>query len=92
MSCPQTLVWTAENAHRPHPYWEAEKVVVVTSGVFGFPGVDSTVEMATRAKTHLILILAEAEREDENKYYAGYQKNFQAAADKGLVELSVSAN
>ena len=43
--------------------------------------------MATRAKTKLIVILAEPEREDKKKYYANYQKHFQAAADKWLVEL-----
>ena len=52
----------------------------------------NTLEMATRARTELILILAEAEKEDYKKYYAEYQKHFQAAADKGLVELLVSEN
>ena len=52
----------------------------------------NTLEMATRARTELILILAEAEKEDYKKYYAEYQKHFQAAADKGLVELVASAN
>ena len=51
-----------------------------------------TLEMATRAKTQLILILAEPEEEEEKEYYADYQKNFQAAADKGLVELVVCAS
>ena len=55
-------------------------------------GSGSTLEMATRAKTQLILILAEPEREDWKKSYADYQKHFQAAADKGLVELVASAN
>ena len=45
--------------------------------------------MATRAKTQLILILAEGAGK---KIYADYQKHFQAAADKGLVELVASAN
>ena len=66
--------------------WEANKVVAVTIGSV------ATLEMATRAKTQLILILAEPEREDLKKYYADYQKHFQAAADKGLVELAASAN
>ena len=48
-----------------------------------------TLEMATRAKTQLILILAESVLK---KDYADYQKHFQAAADKGLVELVASAN
>ena len=56
-------------------------VGVTTGGGF-------TLEMATRAKTQLILILAEFVKKD----YADYQKHFQAAADKGLVELSTSAN
>ena len=48
--------------------------------------------MATRAKTKLIVILAEPEEEDYKKFYADCQKQFQAAADKGLVELSTRAN
>ena len=60
-------------------------MVAITTGL-------STLEMATRAKTKLIVILAEPEREDRKKIYAKYQKHFQAAADKGLVELSVSGN
>ena len=66
--------------------WEADIVLAVTVGAH------YTLEMATRAKTQLILILAEAERDDRKKLYADYQKHFQAAADKGLVELFASAN
>ena len=55
--------------------WESNKVVAVTAGRGG------TLEMATRAKTQLILILA-------GKDYSKCQKHFQAAADRGLVELS----
>ena len=47
----------------------------------------NVLETATRAETQLILILAEPETEDKEKFYAGFQKHFQAAADKGLVEL-----
>ena len=61
-------------------------MVAVTVGGY------SILEMATRAKTQLILILVEREREVWKKYYAKYQKNFQDAADKGLVELLVSSN
>ena len=42
--------------------WEAERVVVVTTGV-------DFLEMATRAKTELILILAEPEEEEYKKSY-----------------------
>ena len=38
----------------------------------------------------LILIFAEGEKEDWKKYYAEYQKYFQDAANKGLLELSVT--
>ena len=48
-----------------------------------------TLEAATRAKKKVILIAAEAEEEDYKKSYADYQKYFQDAADKGLVELMV---
>ena len=61
--------------------WEANNVVaIVCAGFF-------TLEMATRAKTQLIVILAESEYEALKKSYADYQKHFQAAADKGLLEL-----
>ena len=66
--------------------WESNKVVAVAGGS------NFTLEMATRAKTELIVILAEPEREVLKKFYAKYQKHFQAAADKGLVELVASAN
>ena len=61
-------------------------MVAVTVGSVATP------EMATRAKTQLIVILAEPEDEDLKKFYANHQKHFQAAADKRLVELSTSAN
>ena len=64
--------------------WEADQVVAVTTGVA------NTLEAATRARTGLSLILAEGKRKDDKKFYAEYQKYFQDAADKGLVELSVS--
>ena len=62
--------------------WESDHVVVVTIGVF------FVLEMATRAKIQLIVILVEDDRDKE--YYAKYQKYFQAAADKGLLELLAS--
>ena len=65
--------------------WEAARVVAVTIGLH-------TLEMATRAKTRLILILAESQLNADKKFYSDYQKYFQDAADKGLVELLVSAN
>ena len=66
--------------------YQCSNVVAVTVGrVY-------TLEMATRAKTQLIMILAESERKDYKKYFANYQKHFQTAADKGLIELSISAN
>ena len=55
-------------------------VAVADGGVF-------TLEMVTRAKSQLILILAEPEDEDWKTNFAKYQKHFEAAADKGLVEL-----
>ncbi len=68
--------------------WESDHVVAVTTGV-DTAGAAFTLEMATRAKTRLVLILAESERKDEKKDYANYQKHFQAAADKGLLEVVV---
>ena len=76
--------WECYNADEFYG-WESNKVVAVTAGGF------ATLEMATRAKTQLILILAKPEIEDVKKNYVD-QKYFQAAADTGLVELLVSAN
>ena len=60
--------------------WEANRVVVVTCGTIG------VLEMITRAKTHLNLILAKPERENAIKYYEVWQNNLAEAADEGLVE------
>ena len=65
--------------------WEAERVVAVTVGAI------YTLEMATRAKTRLSLILVEGDGSWQ-KYYARNQKHFEDAATKGLVELMDSAN
>merc|ERR1719432_488818 len=78
--------WECYHAHKFFG-WESNKVVAVVTGGAGY-----ALEMATRAKTQLILILAESEVEAWKNFYAKYQKQFQAAADKGLVELSVSAS
>ena len=63
--------------------WESNKVVAITTGRL------DTLEMATRAKTQLILILAEPAEEYHyfKQFYDDYQRHFHAAADKGLVEL-----
>jgi len=61
--------------------WESDHMVAVTTGHV------RTLEMATRAKRRLILILAEAENEKYKKLYSDYQKHLQAAADKGLLKL-----
>ena len=63
--------------------WEAEKVVVVTDGVYNIP------EMTTRAKRELILIIAEPEKEEDKKYYQEFQVMIKDAADEGLVDLEV---
>ena len=60
--------------------WEADRVVVVTCGG------TSVLEMMTRAKTHLNLILAKPKRENAIKYYEVWQNNLAEAADEGLVE------
>ena len=60
--------------------WEAERVVAVTTGL------DTFLEMATRAKTELILILAEPEREEYKKSYQRFQVVIKAAEDEGLVD------
>ena len=62
--------------------WEAERVVVVTTGF-------DILEEATRAKTELILILAEPEKEDYKEWCQRTQVMIKAAEDKGLVDLEV---
>ena len=54
--------------------WEDERVVAVTDGM-------SIMELITRAKTHLSVILVEGSR------YAKLKESFQQAADLGLVEM-----
>ena len=44
-------------------------------------------EMMTRARTQLILILVEPDDDTFKKYYKDYQNHFQDAAAKGLVDL-----
>ena len=61
--------------------WEAERVVAVTTGRGNIP------EQATRAKTELILVLAEPEEEERKKYYKRIREVIKAAADEGLVDL-----
>ena len=61
--------------------WEAAKVVTVTAGE-GF-----SMEMFTRAKTHLAVILVHGRDKNTKRWYAKYQDYFQRAADQGLVEL-----
>ena len=60
--------------------WEANRVVVVTCGTIG------VLEMITRAKTHLNLILAKPKKENAIKYYEFLQNDLEKAADEGLVE------
>ena len=60
--------------------WETDRVVVVTCGGA------SVLEMITRAKTHLNLILVKPERENAIKYYEFLQNELEEAADEGLVE------
>jgi len=59
--------------------WEAERVVAVTTGW-------NTLEMTTRAKRELILILAKPEKEIDKKKR---QVIIKAAADEGLLDLQV---
>ena len=63
--------------------WEAERVVAVTTGVASF------LEMTTRAKRELILILVEPEREEDREWYQRIQVAIKAAEDVGLVDLQV---
>ena len=72
--------------------WEAEKVVAVTTGW-------NILEKATRAKTELILIIAELDKEEAKKcpgrrrrqsvYYKNIQEKIEEASDVGLVDMEV---
>ena len=69
--------------------WEADKVVAVATGSGAI-----MLEQATRAKTELILIIAEWEgpkglRQDYVEFYPRLQKTIEAAADKGLLDVKV---
>ena len=64
--------------------WEAERVVAVTRGGYNI------LEMATRAKRELILILAEPEEEKYKKLHQMSYVVIKAAEDEGLVDLQVS--
>ena len=60
--------------------WEAERVVVVTTG-------GNILEMATRARTELLLLLAEPEKEEFKKSYRKFPVVIKAAEDEGLVDV-----
>ena len=72
--------------------WEAERVVAVTTGW-------NILEKATRAKTELILIIAELDKGEAKKnsgrrrrqsvYYKNIQEKIEAASDVGLVDVEV---
>ena len=61
--------------------WEADTVVAVTAGG------GQILEMITRAKTQLIIILVEPDDDAFKDGYKNYQKHFQDAAAKGLDDL-----
>ena len=65
--------------------WEVERVLIVTDGYF-------LMEMITRAKTHLFVILVEEHSGFSSDYdygcrHANTEKYFQQAAKQGLVEI-----
>ena len=60
--------------------WEAERVVVVTNG-------DHIMELITRGRTHLAIILVDGGR---NNQYAQFKKHFQQAECLGLVDVPLS--
>ena len=60
--------------------WEAQRKVVVTTG-------GNILEMATRARTELFLLLAEPEKEEFKKSYRKFPVVIKAAEDEGLVDV-----
>ena len=69
--------WECYKAHIFYG-WEAENVVVMTKG-------DNLIEMITRARTHLVVILVDC--------YATTREYFLQAESKGLIDIvHLSAN
>ena len=58
--------------------WEAERVVAVTNGIH-------IMEVITRARTHLSVILVEEDKDDG--LAAKTRDYFQQAADQGLIKI-----
>ena len=56
--------------------WEAERVVAVTSG-------SNMMELITRAKTHLAVIIVDG----HGRLYEKTKEYFQKAAERGLIEM-----
>ena len=71
--------WECHNASSFYG-WEAERVVVVSNGV-------NMMELITRARTHLSVILVGTTRKYMRSYYAETKKYFRQAAELGLVEI-----
>ena len=46
-----------------------------------------SMEMLTRAKTHLAVILVHGKDKNTKRWYAKYRDYIQQAADQGLIEL-----
>ena len=60
--------------------WEADRVVAVTNG-------GNLMELITRAKTHLCVILVEGDQWDVAHHYAKTKADFQQATEQGLAEM-----
>ena len=56
--------------------WEDSRVVAVTRG-------DFILEMVTRARTHLCIIMVD----DSRSRYTDYMNGFQQAAEEGMVTI-----
>ena len=68
--------WECFRAHNIFG-WEADRVVAVTVG-------DNIMELITRARTHLYVIMVDR---GDRIYYAETKKYFQQAAKLGLIDM-----
>ena len=86
------------------PSWRDKRVVAVTTGReayicanrdpqvssnYPLPPILSLLDGASRAKTKLVLILAESKKQEYQNCYTRLKKNIKAAAVKGLVDVEV---
>ena len=64
-------------------------VTIMRYGNYPLPPILSLLDQASRAKTKLVLILAEPEKQEYKKSYTSLKENIKVAAEEGLVDVEV---